>query len=558
MYALVPYIGHETSTSNSSSKRDQKYSGLSNQGATCYMNSLLQSLFMTPEFRKKIYIWTYDERKHGDKRDCIPYQLQLLFGRLQISKSPYVETKALTKSFGWDLKESFQQHDVQEFCRVLFDAIEESVKGTPDENMINSMYEGTYKDYVKCLNCKHESKRQDKFLDLSLTVRNDFDKIYNDSVEKALKSYVKPDKLTGDNQYFCENCDSKQDALKGLKFETLPYVLVLQLKRFDLDYTTFQRIKLNDKVTFPQILNANSLIGDAESEKDEEVAMNHEEEEEKKSEEIELNVVPPDLDSRILVQMRNSKIEYLSDDRDKKPIKIDKFVKDKIIAKQAEERREFQRKEIDRYLKDGENVYELFSIMIHSGSALGGHYYAYIKSFEDSSWFNFNDSYVKGIEEREIEKVFGGKSNSKGWDSSYSANAYLLMYRKVAHENIIKIEENEVPMVIKEEILNLVEKDKEEQAEKVKKYNSLTLKFYYGKKETSINIKKDETVKAMKVQAIDAFNITDISPENIRIRGYSVYYDIYQDVYDEEKSIESQQIWNYKVLAIETKSSEEE
>ena len=28
----------------------------------------------------------------------------------------------------------------------------------------------------------------------------------------------------------------------------------------------------------------------------------------------------------------------------------------------------------------GPYVYELFSIMIHSGSAIGGHYYAYIKS----------------------------------------------------------------------------------------------------------------------------------------------------------------------------------
>ena len=37
----------------------------------------------------------------------------------------------------------------------------------------------------------------------------------------------------------------------------------------------------------------------------------------------------------------------------------------------------------DRNAKDmkaaGPYVYELFSIMIHSGSAAGGHYYAYIK-----------------------------------------------------------------------------------------------------------------------------------------------------------------------------------
>jgi hypothetical protein len=37
------------------------------------------------------------------------------------------------------------------------------------------------------------------------------------------------------------------------------------------------------------------------------------------------------------------------------------------------------------YLKQGDLVYELYSVLVHSGSAMGGHYYAYIKSFEDSS-----------------------------------------------------------------------------------------------------------------------------------------------------------------------------
>ena len=35
--------------------------------------------------------------------------------------------------------------------------------------------------------------------------------------------------------------------------------------------------------------------------------------------------------------------------------------------------------ELVEMLKEGPYVYELFSIMIHSGSAIGGHYYAYIK-----------------------------------------------------------------------------------------------------------------------------------------------------------------------------------
>lgn len=35
--------------------RVKKYVGLNNQGATCYMNSAIQTLYMTPEFRKSIY-----------------------------------------------------------------------------------------------------------------------------------------------------------------------------------------------------------------------------------------------------------------------------------------------------------------------------------------------------------------------------------------------------------------------------------------------------------------------------------------------------------------------
>jgi ubiquitin C-terminal hydrolase len=34
------------------------------------------------------------------------------------------------------------------------------------------------------------------------------------------------------------------------------------------------------------------------------------------------------------------------------------------------------------------------SVLVHSGGAMGGHYYAFIKSFADGKWYQFNDSTV--------------------------------------------------------------------------------------------------------------------------------------------------------------------
>ena len=45
----------------------------------------------------------------------------------------------------------WQQHDVQELCRVMFDALELTWKNTDQEKLINQLYQGKMKDYVKCL-----------------------------------------------------------------------------------------------------------------------------------------------------------------------------------------------------------------------------------------------------------------------------------------------------------------------------------------------------------------------------------------------------------------------
>lgn len=198
------------------------YVGLVNQAMTCYLNSLLQALFMTPEFRNALYTWEFDGT--GETKS-IPFQLQKLFVNLQTSNKPSVETTDLTKSFGWDSTEAWQQHDVQELCRVMFDALEQKFKNTKQSDLINCLYEGKMMDYVKCLECETEKSREDTFLDIPLPVRPFGNTTAYESIEEALKAFVQPETLDGNNQYFCEKCDKKCDAHKGLKFKKFPYIL---------------------------------------------------------------------------------------------------------------------------------------------------------------------------------------------------------------------------------------------------------------------------------------------------------------------------------------------
>lgn len=251
--------------------------GLVNQAMTCYLNSLLQALFMTPEFRNALYRWEFDGSEK-DEVTSIPYQLQKLFLNLQTSDKTSVETTALTRSFGWDSSEAWQQHDIQELCREMFDALEKKFKDTDQADLINRLYEGTMTDYVKCLECSTEKSREDKFLDIPLTVRPFGSTVAYSSVvhlslnnfkrsikiiffqEEALRAFVQPETLEGNNQYLCERCGKKCDAHKGLKIKKFPYILTLHLKRFDFDYSLMNRIKLNDKVTFPENINLNGFI----------------------------------------------------------------------------------------------------------------------------------------------------------------------------------------------------------------------------------------------------------------------------------------------------------
>ncbi|KNA18760.1 hypothetical protein SOVF_067780 isoform B [Spinacia oleracea] len=223
------------------SKKETGCVGLKNQGATCYMNSLLQTLYHIPYFRKAVYHMPTTE--NDNPTNSIPLALQSLFYKLQYNDTS-VSTKELTKSFGWDTYDSFMQHDVQELNRVLCEKLEDKMKGTVVEGTIQQLFEGHHMNYIECVNVDYKSTRKESFYDLQLDVKGCRD------VYASFDKYVEVERLEGDNKYHAEQ-HGLQDAKKGVLFLDFPPVLQLQLKRFEYDFVRDTMVKINDRYEFP-------------------------------------------------------------------------------------------------------------------------------------------------------------------------------------------------------------------------------------------------------------------------------------------------------------------
>ncbi|KAK3608441.1 hypothetical protein CHS0354_035441 [Potamilus streckersoni] len=518
----------EYSYSSALIKSETGYVGLVNQAMTCYLNSLLQTLYMTPEFRNALYRWEFDGTEEEAVKS-IPSQLQKLFLQLQTSKKRAAETTDLTRSFGWDSGEVWQQHDVQELCRVMFDALEVKWKNTDQANLINQLYQGKMKDYVKCLECGHESARVDAYLDIPLVIRPFGSNQSYSSVDEALRAFVQPEILDDSNQYFCEQCNKKCNAHKGFKFVSFPYLLTLQLKRFDFDYSTMHRIKLNDRMSFPELLNLKHLIDDetethkSDSAKPETKMM---------SPTTNGLVSEEDVDEGIEVETCACGTSYNGSSDDFSGVSSNEALVNVKNMRESD--------------VSGPYTYELFSIMIHSGSAAGGHYYAYIKCLSDGQWYSFNDQHVTKITYEDIRKTYGGSGGSRGYYSSTyasSTNAYMLMYRKIDKErNACLMKEDEFPEHLKKELQKINDREEAERKQKELEKSTCKIKvFCYHptqrrRLDHKLEIHKDKTLAEATEMARSVFDLEDVVPlDCVRL----VKYDEYQDTL--ERSFESEE-----------------
>ncbi|XP_039770608.1 probable ubiquitin carboxyl-terminal hydrolase FAF-X isoform X4 [Ornithorhynchus anatinus] len=399
--------------------------GLKNAGATCYMNSVIQQLYMIPAIRNGILAiegtgsdvdddMSGDEKQENennvDPRDDVfgyPHQyedkpalsktedrkeynigvlrhLQVIFGHLAASRLQYYVPRGFWKQFRlWGEPVNLrEQHDALEFFNSLVDSLDEALKALGHPAMLSKVLGGSFADQKICQGCPHRYECEESFTTLNVDIRN------HQNLLDSLEQYVKGDLLEGANAYHCEKCNKKVDTVKRLLIKKLPPVLAIQLKRFDYDWERECAIKFNDYFEFPRELDMEpyTVAGVAKLEGDD---------------------VNPE--NQLIQQNEQSENE-----------------------------------------PSGSTKYRLVGVLVHSGQASGGHYYSYIiqrngGDGEKNRWYKFDDGDVTECKMDDDEEMknqcFGGEYMGEVFDHmmkrmSYRRqkrwwNAYILFYERM-------------------------------------------------------------------------------------------------------------------------------
>ena len=348
------------------------YVGLKNLGTTCYMNSTLQQLFNIPTIREQILATRDPSESQGDS---VLYQLQFIFSGLKDSAKQYVNPKGLCGAFkDWEGRpiNVMEQMDAEEFFNNLMDKLENQMKGGPNQDSIKNHFGGI--QTTECIGkntCSHRSERDEAFLTLNVQVKN------KKSLIESLESFVEGEILEGDNAYQCDFCESKVTALRRVCIKNLPNTLVIALRRFEFDFNTMNRMKVNDYCEFP----------------------------------LEIDMEP-----------------YTQEGLERSEV-IREIKRSENTTKEIP-----PRKFVDDYYK-----FNLKGIVIHTGTAESGHYYSYIQDRLSGKWHEFNDNFVYAFDPEDIPgEAFGGVEK---WQSMYTSNytvssrekfrnAYLLVYER--------------------------------------------------------------------------------------------------------------------------------
>jgi ubiquitin C-terminal hydrolase len=237
------------------------YCGLLNGGATCYMNATFQQLFMQPRLRQLLLSLPMEENE--GTLSPIFEALRDVFITMCGGLGKVVNPSCFWRSFkDYDGNPvNVREHqDAYEFFTRLQDSVDEYLKSVGHPKVIHSVFGGSFNQIIEVPGqADLRSEREEEFYQISVDVRG------KKGLLESLESYVAPETLDGQNQWFCEKIGRKVDAKKRTLIKKLPESLMFHFKRFEWDFETLSRWKIKDRFEFPTMIDMAPYVDSPES-----------------------------------------------------------------------------------------------------------------------------------------------------------------------------------------------------------------------------------------------------------------------------------------------------
>ncbi|KAK3545716.1 hypothetical protein QTP70_011358 [Hemibagrus guttatus] len=233
MDPYMSYYGYQEPRSNVQERSaGQRYNGLRNQGATCYLNSVLQCLYMTEDFRKEVENFVPIQINSDEER--LVQELQKLFVNM---KECVCSTEGITQCLG--ITNVYKEEDVVEYYQKILKAI---------GPQLSKVFEGKMSNKTKCLN-DHIFEEKCHFFTIPLAIKAEHSEVFN--VLNGLNTFSEPVKLDEDNWLYCKDCGQKNETQTWNEIEEFPTILTLYPKRFYFDYNQMRPVKNHCPMDFP-------------------------------------------------------------------------------------------------------------------------------------------------------------------------------------------------------------------------------------------------------------------------------------------------------------------